>query len=94
MPLIYCLCHLITLCFSGLRFCIALAKPSRRKRLKEAFKHIDREQRVKRGDVVPFIHLQEKVSSLQTHRQGTEGEERRRGSLHSSTGEGKQPSNT
>ena len=44
------------------RFCIALAKPSRRKRLKEAFKHIDREQRVKRGDVIPFLHLQEKVN--------------------------------
>ena len=59
-----------------------------------SLQHIDREQRVKRGDVVPFIHLQEKVSSLQTHRQGTEGEERRCGSLHSSTREGKQPSNT
>ena len=48
------------------RFCIALAKPSRRKRLKEAFKHIDREQRVKRGDVLPFIHLQEKVKNNMT----------------------------
>ncbi|ELT97503.1 hypothetical protein CAPTEDRAFT_221462 [Capitella teleta] len=46
------------------KYCVALAKPGRRKRLKEAFKHLEAENCVVRGDVVAFLHLQEKLWTL------------------------------
>lgn len=46
------------------RFCVALAMSKRRKRLKGTFKHIQRELHVTRGEIIPFLHLEEKTWTL------------------------------
>ena len=51
-------------CEFDFRYCVALANPQRRKRLKEAFKHIEHENRVSRGHLVAFLHVQEKAWTL------------------------------
>lgn len=43
---------------------MALAKPQRIKRLREAFKHMNDDSNVTRGELLPFIHLQEKLWTL------------------------------
>lgn len=46
------------------RYCVALARPHRKKRLKEAINHIEHENKVVRGEILSFIHIQEKTWTL------------------------------
>ena len=63
----YCLCTCNTihndfsLCS---RYCVALCRPQRRKRMKETFRHIHEEELVVRGEILVFVHVAEKLWTM------------------------------
>ncbi len=52
------------LLFPFFSYCVALATPNRKRRLLECFAHMEREKSAIRGEILPFIHIQEKTWTL------------------------------
>ena len=51
-------------CLSTHRYCVAMSKPKRKRRLVNAFKHLQEEEDSTRGQILAFIHIQEKLWTL------------------------------